>query len=193
MNSSAVTAESDPAESALRAGLSWGVKGSFTRYVASMPDGRYGAGHGATETADGAFFFELDDASGYDPRAQEGLVKYRGDVRFKAHGGMLFVMIVDPWLEFHEDGVLLTVVDAERWPDRDHRITLATLRPDERGSRGLPPGWRCQEARLSAEGAAVFNDVYPVGEVLEPARYCTGVPTAAHDAESVTPPVAPGR
>jgi hypothetical protein len=175
MNSSASTAVSDRVEPAVRAGLSWGVKGSFTRYVDSMPDGRYGAGRGATETGGGIFFFELDDASGYDPTAREGIVKYRGDVRYKAHGGMLFVMVVDPWLEFHGDAAWLTVVDAERWPDHDHRITLATLRPDEQGSRGLPTGWRCFEARLSPKGVEVFNEVYPVGEVLEPVRYCIAV------------------
>jgi len=175
MSMSATASASARHEPDVRAGLSWGVKASFNRYVDSMPDGRRGAGYGAAETQDGVFFFELEDASDYDVDTRQGVVKYRGDVRYKAHGGMLFVMIVDPWLEFHGDLASLTVVDAERWPQRDHRITLATLLPDEGGADRLPSGWRSLEARLSPRGVEVFNDVYSIGELLEPVRYCVAV------------------
>jgi hypothetical protein len=173
MSASAATPASQKVD--VRAGLSWGVKASFTRYVDSMPDGRRGAGYGATETDGGIFFFELDDASEYDVDTGRGVVKYRGDVRYKAHGGMLFVMVVDPWLEFQGDSASLTVIDAERWPERNQRITLATLLPDEQGSECLPSGWASLEARLSPQGVHVFNDVYSVGELLEPVRYCAAV------------------
>ena len=93
-------------EAATRPGLSWGVKNSFTRYIDSMPDGRRGAGYGATEAGDGVYFFELDDASGFDRGLREGVVKYSGDLRYKGHGGMLFVMVVDPWIEFRETGTV---------------------------------------------------------------------------------------
>jgi hypothetical protein len=162
-----------------RPGMSWGVKSSFTRYVSALPDGRYGAGHGATAAGDGTFFFELDDASGFDPARSEGVVKYRGDVRYKAHGGVLFVMLVDPWLEMRDGVGELTVVDAERWPARDQRLTLATLRSDDDGSRGLPPGWGQVEARLTPAGVEIFNDVYAVGELLEPVRFSVGCEAVA--------------
>jgi len=154
-----------------RPGLSWGVKDSFTRYIDSMPDGRRGAGHGATEAGHGVFYFELDDASGYDPADRNGVVKYRGDVRYKGHGGMLFVMIVDPWIEFREAGAVLTTIDAEHWPDKERRIELATLLPLRAGAGRLPEGWEAWEAQLAPAGVEVFNGVYAVGELLEPVRF----------------------
>lgn len=160
---------SGQSESEVRAGMSWGVKRTFTRYVSTMPDGRYGAGGGATEVVDGTFFFELEDATGYDPVRQEGFAKYRGDIRYKAHGGVLFVMLVDPWLELRDGVGELSVVDAEHWPGREQRLALATLRSDS--GEGLPPGWEQLEARLTPAGAAIFNDVYAVGELLEPVRF----------------------
>lgn len=156
-------------ESEARPGMSWGVKSTFTRYVSTVTDGRYGAGGGATEVVDGTFFFELEDATGYDPVRQEGVVKYRGDIRYKAHGGVLFVMLVDPWLELRDGVGELSVVDAEHWPSRDRRLSLATLRAH--GDKGLPTGWARLEARLTPAGAAIFNDVYSVGELLEPVRF----------------------
>jgi hypothetical protein len=160
-------------ESADRPGLSWGVKGSFTRYIDSMPDGRRGAGYGATEAGHGVYFFELDDASGYDPSTPEGIVKYRGDLRYKGHGGMLFVMIVDPWIEFRQAGAVLTTIDADHWPNRERRIELAKLVPVGSGEGSLPRGWEQWEAQLTPAGAEVFNGVYAVGELLEPVRFCT--------------------
>jgi hypothetical protein len=158
-------------EPAVRPGLSWGVKSSFTRYIDSMPDGRRGAGYGATEAGEGVYFFELDDASGYDPALREGIVKYRGDVRYKGHGGLLFVMIVDPWIEFREAGAVLTAVDAEHWPSRERRIELATLVPAGPGAARMPQGWEQMEAQLAPAGVEVFNGVYAVGELLEPVRF----------------------
>jgi Htaa len=157
-----------------RPGLSWGVKGSFTRYIDSMPDGRRGAGHGATEAGYGVYFFELDDASGYDPARRKGIVKYRGDLRYKGHGGMLFVMIADPWVEFREAGAALTIIDAEHWPNKERRIELATLVPGESDTGRFPRGWEQWDAQLTPAGAEVFNSVYAVGDLLEPVRFSAG-------------------
>jgi hypothetical protein len=157
-----------------RAGLSWGVKGSFTRYIDSMPDGRRGSGHGATEAGDGVYFFELDDASGRGPERGETVLKYRGDVRYKGHGGMLFVMIVDPWVEFRPEGTVLTVVNAEHWPAKERRIELATLVPGQPGEAGLPEGWRRFDAFLAPAAVEVFNGVYAAGEPLEPVAFRAG-------------------
>ena len=169
-------------EQATRPGLSWGVKGSFTRYIDSMPDGRRGAGHGATEAGEGVYFFELEDASGFDPAVPGGIAKYRGDVRYKGHQGMLFVMIVDPWIEFRDTGAVLTVVDAERWPGKEHRIELATLDPCEPTAGRLPRGWAQMDARLTPAGVEVFNGVYGVGEQLEPVGFCARLETGGQRA-----------
>ena len=170
MRNSTSDADSNPERT--RAGLSWGVKRSFARYIDAMPDGRRGAGQGATETERGVYFFELDDASDYDPVSGDGVIRYRGDLRYAGHGGMLFVMIVDPWIEFRGSTAVLTVLDAEHWPKRERRIELATLALDETATQRLPEGWAHLTARLTPGGSTVFNDVYPVGEILEPVRYC---------------------
>jgi hypothetical protein len=167
--------EPEPTQGQGRPGMSWGVKSSFTRYIDAMPDGMRGAGHGAAETGQGVYFFELEDASGYDPVSREGVVKYRGDVRYKGHQGMLFVMIVDPWIEFRNGAAALTVLDAEHWPSRDRRIELATLALNEAATQQLPDGWTHLTTQLTQEGAMVFNEVYPVGEILDPVRYCVAV------------------
>lgn len=171
MSMSAATQASSAKEPAVRPGLSWGVKRSFTRYIDSMPDGRRGAGYGATEAGDGVYFFELDDASGYDLALCEGVIKYRGDLRYKGHGGLLFVMVVDPWIEFRGVTAVLTAIDAEHWPNRERRIELATLTPAGCAASRLPRGWGQWDAGLTPAGVEVFNGVYAVGEPLEPVRF----------------------
>lgn len=170
METDAASSGTGRSQSSVRPGMSWGIKRSFTQYIEAMPDGRRGAGHGATEMPDGTFFFELADAANFDPQTRQGILKYQGDVRYKAHQGMLFVMIVDPWLEFNGDSVELSIVDAERWPDTDRRMVLATLEADEAGG-ALPPGWEQMDALLSQAGVNMFNDVYPLGDPLEPVRF----------------------
>lgn len=163
--------QSDQAtQSDIRAGLSWGIKHSFNRYVDAMPDGQRAAGAGATEMPDGTFFFELDDAGGFDAVACQGVIKYQGDVRYKAHRGVLFVMIVDPWLEFNDGRGQLSVVDATHWPSREQRMVLATLEPTP-GQGPLPPGWMSMDAKITPAGVELFNNVYSVGESLAPVRF----------------------
>ena len=154
----------------VRPGLSWGIKQSFNQYVDATRDGQRGAGAGATEMPDGTFFFELADATEFDPATGLGIIKYQGDVRYKAHGGVLFVMIVDPWLEFGRNGAELSVVNTEHWPQRDNRMVLATLEPSE-ALLGLPPGWACLQALITPSGVELFNNVYAPGEALDPVRF----------------------
>lgn len=170
MDTNSASSTSSTLQSSVRPGMSWGIKQSFTRYVEAMPDGRRGAGSGATEMPDGTFFFELADASSFDPKARLGTLKYQGDVRYKAHQGMLFVMVVDPWLEFKDDKVELSIVDAQRWPDREYRMVLATLEMSDVAG-GLPPGWERMEAYLTQEGVDLFNNVYALREPLGPVRF----------------------
>lgn len=158
------------AQPEVRAGMSWGIKQSFNRYVDAMPDGQRAAGAGATEMPDGTFFFELSDASQFDPKAGRGIIRYQGDVRYQAHGGVLFVMIVDPWLEFYDDRAELTVIDGKHWPDREQRLVLATLEQSQQGG-GLPAGWFSFEALLTPAGVELFNNVYGHGERVDPVRF----------------------
>lgn len=157
-------------QSSVRPGMSWGIKQSFNEYIQAMPDGRRGAGHGATEMPDGTFFFELADATDFEPQGRRGVIKYQGDVRYKAHQGMLFVMVVDPWLEFDDGVAVLSIVDAEQWPNRERRMVLATLKPAD-GTGRLPLGWERMDAHLTQEGVDMFNNVYTLREQLDPVRF----------------------
>jgi hypothetical protein len=151
-----------------RAGLSWGVKQSFNRYVDGIPDGKRAAGAGATWKPDGTYFFEFDNATDFDATTGLGIIRYRGDVRYLAHYGLLFVMIVDPWIQFYRDRAELTVSHS---PKPEDRIVLATLESGQ-GGHVLESGWSRLEARLTQAGVEVFNDVYSAGDLLDPMRFC---------------------
>jgi hypothetical protein len=131
--------------------MRWAVKRQFLRYIARMPDGRCSVTDGATVAGD-EFLFESDASSATEP----GVLKYRGDVRFSGHHGLLFLRIADPWLETRDGAVTLTIAAD---PDR---VTLATLeiRPDTHGRAGV-------DLRLTEAGSELFNQVYPAGSPLD--------------------------
>ena len=150
----------------VRAGLSWGVKQSFNRYVDGIPDGKRAAGAGATWMPDGTYFFEFGNATDFDATTGLGIIRYRGDVRYLAHYGLLFVMIADPWIQFYQDRAELTINNS---PNPEDRIVLATLESGQ-GGHVLASGWSHLEARLTQAGVEVFNDVYSPGDMLDPMR-----------------------
>lgn len=139
-------------------GLRWGIKASFVRYVAGMPDGTMSVTGGAVETPEG-FVFPVRDARSFDTKTGSGIVRFEGDVRFRAHHGMLQVRVADPELSVDERGARLSV----EGPDGT-RLTVAELgtpRPAEGGGLEIP-------AALTAEAVSYFNDVYPEGTALDP-------------------------
>ncbi|MFC4002970.1 HtaA domain-containing protein [Prauserella oleivorans] len=151
-----------------RAGLTWGLKRSFVAYVARLRDGACGAKDGGSVVDSSYFHFEHADGSGYDPATGKGVLKFRGDVRLVGHAGLLYVMLLDPWLEFTGDGAVLSVVDIEHWPDRSHRLPLATLDVVEPAVGAGGRTWTGMPAYLTSEGQEVFNGQYVVGERLDP-------------------------
>jgi hypothetical protein len=151
-----------------RAGLSWGVKQSFNRYVDGLPDGKRAAGAGATRMPDGTYFFEFDNAKDFDATTGLGIIRYLGDVRYLAHYGLLFVPIVDPWIQFYQDRAELTISNS---PKPEDRIVLATLESGQ-GGRVQDFGWSRLEARLTQAGVEVFNEVYNPGDLLDPMQFC---------------------
>ena len=147
-------------------GLTWGLKRSFIRYISSLRDGQHAELEGASLVPPSSFRFSTDSTELDDDGT--GTIRFRGQVRLGGHGGMLFVMIADPWVEIGRDAALLTVVDVEHWPDTSRRMPLATLElPDAtRTEAGLL--WSSVEVRLTREGTEVFNDQYAVGEEMDP-------------------------
>lgn len=139
-------------------GMRWGVKASFVSYVARMPDGAMSVSGGAVDT-DGGYVFPVSDASGFDARTGSGTLRFEGDLRFRAHGGMLLVRLADPEVATDENGAWLSVVDAAG--ERIRLCHLGAPHAAEGGGIEIPTA-------LTAEGVSYFNDVYAEGTPLEP-------------------------
>jgi len=104
-------------------GLLWAVKPSFISYVSRMPDGKAYLGGGVAVNADNELLFPFDeeepehsahgeerDAAGAgDTRVHT--FRFRGDVLFRAHFGMLAVQISRPQVHLRGTDGTLTVVD----------------------------------------------------------------------------------
>jgi hypothetical protein len=153
----------------LRAGLRWGIKTSFIDYVRRMPDGKGWLGEGAVPVGPYEVLFPPQEAGSRptDDGTVERFWTFRGDVRFSGHAGMLFVQVTSPILTEIDGAAQLTVADPAG-VDGPERLLLVTLRlASESGPDGYEL-WRGTDVRLTAAGTALFNDVYPAGEPLEP-------------------------
>ena len=147
--------------------LHWGVKQSFRSYVEAT-GGVIEADGGAERAADGGFSFTAAPEGGLVLSAEgrpEGVGRFRGEVRFQAHGGMLSVRLVDPALEIGPDGAALTVADS---PAGDRRLVVAYLDTaamtlGEGGEMVIPTA-------LALEGIQWLGDHYPMRTPLDPVR-----------------------
>lgn len=139
--------------------LSWGIKRSFLNYVESLPDCMVTMDKGVVRNPQsGEFEFPL--ASRED--LNEGYrLEFGGDLRIKAHGGMLLVIFMDPWLTVTGSGVELSVIDLMHWPDTSRREVIGHS-PNPTG-----PEYPMVLAETAME---TFNNVYQVGEALDPVR-----------------------
>lgn len=153
-----IDVEMTPSKSLGLRGMRWGVKASFVAYVAGVSDGVMSVTDGALDTPEG-FIFPVADSSKFDSRSGMGELRFRGDVRLRAHGGMLAVRFADPCLSVSRKKAILTVVDAGG--SRRCVAHLGRPQPGEGGGIYIP-------ASLSAEAVPYFNDVYPVGTELDP-------------------------
>ncbi|WP_172653074.1 HtaA domain-containing protein [Rhodococcus opacus] len=142
-----------------RVGLTWGIKRSFIRYIATLPDGRHAMSEGAYLGETSYFTFPPVPS----PDAPQ-VVRFGGDVRLGGHGGMLDILIAEPWVEMTESGPILSVVDPTGWPDRSRRIPLAELHLRE-AEHGLTA--RRYAATLTGAGSVIFDDHYPPGTELD--------------------------
>jgi hypothetical protein len=127
--------------------LAWSIKQSFREYVEALSDGVV---VGALD-ADGRFVFELQEIG-------DAVLKYRGTVSFRGHGGLLAVDLVDPWIHLGNELALSVAEPSGRFP----LVQLPGLEagPDGKG--------RVERPSLTFEGSYVFDGSYPVGTGLDP-------------------------
>lgn len=158
--------ESAASENLPPLGLTWGVKRSFISYLTRLPDGAVSATDGATVVASSLFNF-APDSSDYDVSTATGAVRFSGDVRMAGHHGMMFVRLLDPWIEFREDQAELSVMTI----DDDggfQRIALGTLPPVAPESVPGASIWQGVDVALTLAGSEVFNQQYSAGQEMDP-------------------------
>lgn len=138
--------------------LAWGIKSSFLGYLESLPDCTIGTGGGAWRDAGtGRFHFPLAQRVELD---DDGVrLEYSGEVRIQAHGGMLLVILMNPWLSIGAGRTEFSTVDLMFWPDTSHREVL--------GVSGITSGTEFP-LTLAESAVETFNNVYPAGEPLDP-------------------------
>ena len=159
-------------------GLQWEIKRSFLAYVARSPDGRAGVSDGATATPQNEVLFPLDAESHPPVRGPSTFLAFRGAITFTAHFGMLFVRIADPWVTIQDTLGKLTVTD-EAARAGGQRIQLATFTVADHAITDGFERWSAADVQLASEGSEVFNDVYQVGEALEPFTIIVPAPSVS--------------
>ncbi|ALJ18453.1 HtaA domain-containing protein [Microbacterium sp. No. 7] len=131
--------------------LTWTIRRSFVDYV-ERSGGSVEASDGAHRSADG-FVFETVESNAHSAR-------YRGTVRFRAHGGLLDVIVADPQVRFEGAGGTIAVRASE--DPSDPPVVLARV--------GEPDAAGAPQLRLTVDGARLLGDVYSPGELLDPFR-----------------------
>jgi len=145
--------------------LSWGVKQSFRGYM-DAAGGTVTVGGGAERAPDGVFLFpqsaESTLARGPDG-ALHGVGRFEGEVSFNAHGGMLNVVLTDPWVEATDAGVVLTVAAGPARRVVFAKLDAAAMETEADGTLALP-------AAITLDGMFILGDHYPPGTALDPVR-----------------------
>lgn len=161
-------------------GMRWGIKESFVEYVRRMPDGRGSVSSGAIPVGTGDLFYEYDTQASGAATDGRTIWAFRGDVQFTGHFGMLFVRVARPHLELSDGTALLTIEDPQG-REGAPRIRLVTATLEHVATREGTEVWRSDDVALTAEGVALFNNVYAEGERFE--RIVVQIPQRARVAE----------
>jgi hypothetical protein len=148
--------------------LTWSIKRSLLRYIASMPDGRCSVTDGAdVEQAEGTnrFCYEFDSLA---TETGDLVAKYRGDVRFSGHHGMLFIRLADPEVVIGADrrGTLSVPAEATASAARINLVRFVLENSGHQPGPGLE-AYQATSVRLTAEGADVFGGVYGDAEPFD--------------------------
>lgn len=131
--------------------LVWAVKSSLLEYTRSMQDGQIVLADGATETTGGFWFPGADTVN--------GVLRFRGSVTLTGHGGMMRIVISDPWLHLHGPGALLSIKDDDEPGGRLRFAQILELKGDGTTLRAVGTA-------LTADGADLFFGPYAEGTSL---------------------------
>lgn len=145
--------------------LSWGVKQSFRGYIEAA-GGTVAVGGGAERAPDGAFLFPQGPEGALTRDAEgrlQGVGRFQGEVSFNAHGGMLSVVLVDPWVEATEAGLILSVAAGPARRVTFAKLDAAVMTTEGDGTIAIP-------AAITLDGMFILGDHYPPGTVLDPVR-----------------------
>jgi len=149
-------------------GLYWGVRASFVDYVAGSADGDIYGDDGVETDGSGTFRFPVRDAQ----RTASGwTIDFDGELRFLAHFGALNVGIVRPRVVLDEESDL----SVEQANGVRIRIARVQSREPQRLDEWLV--WPPLDAVLTAEGSAIFGDVYGENAALDRLRIAIAFPS----------------
>ena len=144
--------------------LSWGVKQSFRGYM-DAAGGTVAVSGGAERAADGGFLFPQGPESTLARDAEgrlAGVGRFQGEVSFQAHGGMLNVVLTDPWVEATEAGLVLSVAAGATRRVVFAKLDAAAMTTE--GDASVIP------AAITLDGMFILGDHYPPGTALDPVR-----------------------
>lgn len=144
-----------------RSGLVWGVRSSFVEYVRDF-GGTVELSEGAGTIATGEYYFALADATAFDPETGRGTLRFRGQVHFQGHHGMLSVAIADPSVTFGDSSCTLDVT-TDGGPLKIVELHLG----QSNWARG-DLRWDAIPSTLAATAVTTFNDSYPAGTMFDP-------------------------
>lgn len=135
--------------------LRWSIRSSFRNYVSGLPDGSEKACEGAVLAADGRIEFPDDPSATTDP----DVLPFRGLVEFHGYGGVLDVLIREPWIHLAPDGSgSVSIVRPTGRRDVIARFTESAI-----GDAIAVPA-----PRLVTAGVSLLGDVYEPGAPLDP-------------------------
>jgi hypothetical protein len=134
-------------------------------YIAGLPDGAVSAADGASLTESGQFCF-ASAGSEYDPARGTGVLRFRGDVRVAGHHGMMFVRLLDPWVEFAAGHGVLSISTGDGGAkERTDVGSLRTAAP--RNMDGFLV-WEHVDVAVSEAGSELFDGQYAAGQTMDP-------------------------
>lgn len=145
-------------------GLHWRIKDSFVQYVLRGADGVYSVTDGAADDGMGNFYFPVARVINENDSWE---LSFRGEVRFRGHGGVLFVPVANPTVRLSRSGGWLSV---GRSRSGEEHTTIAELDGVSPVAVGEAFAWPPLVPRLTADGVSLFGGAYNLGSPLEPVR-----------------------